>query len=140
MAVMSSTILLAESEFLSHLAQRMRGDEASVQWNAILFGLAAVLAVFVVLRWWTRRRPRINNPAALFLELCWAHRLDRRSRRLLVQVARARRIAPLGRLFLEPELFDPAPLGELGKRQARRLERLRTRLFGDEFGAAAPAE
>jgi hypothetical protein len=71
----------------------------------------------------------IDSPRRLFRDLCRAHRLPYRSRRLLRRLAAARGIAEPARLFVDASCFDTANLPEKLTPAADDVRLLRHRLF-----------
>lgn len=102
--------------------------------QGLLVMLGIVLAIWILQRLLTRNElvRRHHSPRALFRQLCYAHGLDRRSRRLLASLARERKLAQPARLFLEPDQFAAAGLGPKLESQAERLKELKERLFAED--------
>ena len=129
--------LLAQSDDgrISELGQQFRQGGAGLDTTYLIVLIVALVATILVIGVFAhflglREAIGLNRPRALFSELCKAHELDRTSRRLLRSLASWHRLAAPARLFVEPERFDAASLGQpLRVRQAE-LERLRDRLFG----------
>jgi hypothetical protein len=74
-------------------------------------------------------RIRTNSPQELFRELCRAHGLTRSSRRLLKQLAAARKLSHPAALFLEPSYFEFSDLPPALQSAKKDLQGLRDRLF-----------
>ncbi|HYO24159.1 MAG TPA: hypothetical protein VEQ85_04345 [Lacipirellulaceae bacterium] len=72
---------------------------------------------------------RCNDPRKLFRELCLAHQLDRRSQRLLLELAEAFRLAQPAQVFLTPSAFDAARMPASLRGRAPEIALLRERLF-----------
>ena len=72
----------------------------------------------------------LQQPVALFRELCRAHRLNRSRRHLLKNLASARGLANPVLVFAKPECFDIADLPPHLKTAAAELRQLRLQLFG----------
>ncbi len=129
--------LIAQSEVFRNLGASFRGRAAQfgvtdlVTAIAVLSSLAA--GMYVLSRVLHRQElpQRSNSPRVLFRELCLAHGLDRASRRLLRQIGRYQRLDHPGRLFLEPERFDPANLSPKLRHNKALIQSLRQTLFGD---------
>lgn len=95
---------------------------------ALLAVAAVTFGVLAIWRAWRRRQP-VDCPRRLFAELCQRHELDWPSRRLLRQLSRAYELDQPARLFVEPQLFDPARLPESLHAFQPQLAALRSRLF-----------
>jgi hypothetical protein len=105
-------------------------DPTDLLWWA--FVAALVIAVFGVVASVLARQDKrrlYNSPRALFHALCKAHGLDRASRTLLMQMARAQKLPLPARLFLEPDRFEPAMLAPEMRTQREAIAALRKRLF-----------
>lgn len=127
--------LFAQRSRLDELTSGFKGRRARIETQDIVTGLM-VLACFVLAFWalshlvaYQERRRRLASPWALFLSLCWAHRLPWRQRWLLWRLAREHRLRDPARLFLEPEWFDAAHLGPALEARVEPLAALRARLF-----------
>jgi hypothetical protein len=97
-----------------------------------LFVAAIVVAMFAGIASLLARQDKrrlYNSPRALFRALCKAHALDRSSRLLLKQIARAQNLSVPARLFLEPDRFDSAMLTSDMRPQRDAVAALRKRLF-----------
>lgn len=133
-----NTMLLAQSSRLEHLSREFRGNRVRLDSEDLMVGLL-VLAVLILLAWsatvaygWFSQLRRRPGPKRLFLRLCRAHRLRIGEIVLLWKLARAQRLRDPARLFLEPERYEPAHLGNALRHQAERLASLRDRLFETE--------
>jgi len=127
-------ILLAQQGRIADMGRNFRGDHAQFSSNDLLIiscGILAVACLVLLLKRLARETPqrRINSPRRLFRDLCRLHGLDGTSRRLLRRLARYQKLDHAGRLFVEPERFDPGNLGPLAREQ-HRYEQIRERLFG----------
>ena len=93
----------------------------------VVFGAIATICAKVFSK--PDRHYGYNEPRALFGELCRAHGLRWKQRRVLKQLAREHKLSNADEIFLRPDLFG----GGRGKSQA---ERLRQVLFEDPSGSA----
>ena len=101
----------------------------------VLLAIGAGLIATVVLgayganrlmRYW-----RYESQLGLFHGLCRVQGLDRRAKRLLLQIAAHHQLRQLGRIFTEPRWLDPAVLKQpFGPRLAE-VTLLRNRLFDE---------
>jgi len=91
--------------------------------------LAAVIAVVVLIIKRNDMSESCNDPQKLFRELSRAHRLGRANRRLLSQLATARKLRQPAEVFLSPAAFELSSLPPQLRSQQPRLEKLRERLF-----------
>jgi hypothetical protein len=85
-----------------------------------------------ILGWWVGRSENHltrSCPRRLFLGLCRAHGLTWGDRRLMWRLARLQGLESPGRLFLEPERFDPAHLAAKTPKLQARYEVIRGLLF-----------
>jgi hypothetical protein len=129
-------LLIAQSSQWRHFGYRkFEGTYFEANSGEAIACLAITAALLVGLIVWhyysARAKGRLpsNSPRALFRELCRAHNLDRRERRLLQRLTSARRIASPAALFVQPEYFEEFDLPDDLRDQAADLERLSTRLF-----------
>lgn len=90
---------------------------------------AAVLFVAVAIGVIVSRRWQRNSPWGLFRQLCAAHRLNLRERRLLTHLAWQHRLQHPAMLFLDARLLDATDLGPAWRGQVVRLAGLKERLF-----------
>ena len=127
--------LLAERSNWQRLGDRFRRDTTDFyDYNLLaVLAIAAAIAIgLLLLHQFARRREHgksYNSPPELFRELCRAHRLDRRERRLLKRLAAAWGLASPAYLFIEPNYFDTTRLSAEWEQDAQRIARLRRRLF-----------
>ena len=118
------------------MGRSFRGRRAMLDSNdlsmMLLILTGIVLAVFLLSRFLSRqdRQKSYNSPRALFCSLTKAHELDRKSRRLLRQVARWQRLAHPARLFLEPWRFEPVNLSPPLRKRLDEIQALRDHIFG----------
>jgi len=131
-------ILLAQGSRLDHLTSQFRRGRSHVGMDDMMFWLL-VLAVLILLVWsatvvhgWVQQMRRRPGPVRLFFRLCRAHRLGVTDVRLLWKLAQAQRLRDPARLFMEPERFQKAYLGEGLQPHAQRMAALRDRLFAEE--------
>lgn len=128
-------VLLAQMQRFDGLRDRFSGPRAKFNVEDALTALGAIIGVavvlFVISRWHSRYSGRrtYNSASGMFKELCNAHQLDRPARKLLKRVARWQRLSQPGRLFLEPERFEPVNLSPDLQRYSAELFELRSRLF-----------
>jgi hypothetical protein len=127
-------ILLAQQGRIADMGRNFRGSNAQLSRDDLLIfsiGILAVACLLALLRRLAQGAPRrpVNSPRRLFRDLCRLHGLDRGSRLLLVRLARYQKLDHPGRLFVEPERFEPGNLGPLASKQQRYRE-IRERLFG----------
>ena len=131
------SLLLAQMELFRNLGAGFRGRAAhfgaSDLITIILVVASLALGMYLLSRMMHRQEvpQRSNSPRVLFRELCLAHGLDRSSRRLLRQIGRYQRLDHLGRLFVEPERFDPGNLSPKLRKKQELLRALREQLFGE---------
>jgi len=104
-------------------------DQRQLLWflaaMGLLIGLLALLAHVVN----NQSSRGYCGPRRLFWSLCRAHKLSISDRWAMWLVARTRGLRDPARLFLEPELLDPAQLPPRFRVQAARFDALRKRLF-----------
>jgi hypothetical protein len=102
--------------------------EWSVLIGALTLLLAIVVTSYVVAK---RRRSEFlnNSPKRLFHDLCRAHQLHMRNRRLLKKLAAARGVENAAELFVDPKYFDAADLPQALQSTATELRKLRRILF-----------
>lgn len=112
-----------------------RGATSQLSWLDFVPYIAAALVIGVA--WgatsYMKKRndmsSRCNDPRKLFRELCLAHQLDRRSQRLLLELAQACRLAQPALVFLTPSAFDAARTPTSLRGRAPEIALLRERLF-----------
>lgn len=118
------------------LAKLLRGhrDYAEYTW---MFWVTVALIVAITgwlawMRWqaWRSRFP-CYHPQRLFTELCQAHRLDRPSRELLLQLATHYNREHPAVIFLEPHRLVPEELPAAFRQRKAEVEALREKLFGE---------
>ena len=128
-------IVLAAREKMHRVWGRFDHERPGITTNQVLIGtaiIAAVILAVIVSRIVARRSKRAylsNSPAKLFRELCAAHGLSLRSRRLLRRLAEFRGVASPAMLFVEPQHFETKNLSAELKASAHELRQLRTQLF-----------
>jgi hypothetical protein len=137
-------LLLAEGPTFDDLTRNFRNGGAGITLPFVVFGLSVLAAVVIVLwvvsRWMKiREEQAYNSPRALLRELCRAHGLDRRDRRLLKSLARRQQLEHPSLLFLEPDRFEAGAASASAEERAK-FERLRDRLFGMRLDLVAPRE
>lgn len=130
-------LLIAQMDLFRNLGAGFRGRSAQFGASDFLTVIAVLAALgagmYILSRMLQRQElpQRSNSPRVLFRELCMAHELDRNSRRFLRQIGRYQRLDHLGRLFLEPERFEPANLSPKLRQNQALLQSLRQKLFSD---------
>jgi hypothetical protein len=133
--------LLAQIQRFDGLRERFSGPRAQFGLDDAATALAVIAALAFVLycvnRWHSRHsgRQSFNSPKAMFRELCKAHKLDRKARQLLKQVARWQGLAHPARLFVEPERFETINLSPQLERRSAELQKLRAKLFATELAS-----
>jgi hypothetical protein len=133
----SSVSLLAASQEMHRVWGRFDHANPADGTSQLLIvaGIAAIVALSFLIWIRSARRPaRVfisNGPAKLFRELCRAHGLGYRSRRLLKRLASARNVASPALLFVEPEHFEPSALPASFQSSAQELRQLRAQLFDE---------
>jgi hypothetical protein len=143
--LIASTLLLAgRSSIFRDMGSGFREKRESFEPTDLLwwvFVAAVVIAAFGVVAGILAKQDKhrlFNSPRALFNALCKAHGLDRVSRALLKQVARAQQVTVPARLFLEPSWFEPNMLGPELQSQREAIAILRKRLFADRGAHSSP--
>jgi hypothetical protein len=123
-------------EMVQHVAEGLRGEPdrwaGDFWWMAVVIAVVGLLMAKWILDWWTgRSQARVTRRSLklLFLGLCRAHGLAWGDRRLLWRLARFQKLDSPGRLFLEPERFDPTLLDPSAPNCLARYQSLRGRLF-----------
>ena len=144
MNLSANSALLATGELFQGLNSRFSKSQPSLDIGdlgiavAVLLGLVA--AIYAVGKLATRldASRRYNSPRRLFRDLCQAHGLDRRQRRLLSRLAYWQHLRHPARLFLEPQRYEVANLGPHLDEFADQYEALRDKLFAtDETSSSA---
>jgi hypothetical protein len=127
--------LLAEASSWQDMGRRFREGGNNFDLSELLL-LAGGLGMVFVLLWLLSRflqrdqRQPYRSSAALFRQLCRAHRLSWRQRSLLWNLAKAHELAEPAAVFLSDECFTAARLSpKLEKREAE-IAALRAKLFG----------
>jgi len=111
-----------------------RGRGATEQGEWVLYLFAAVLLAIVGAIIYAHRRANeltqpCDDPGKLFQELCRAHQIDRRSKRLLKHLAECRALSQPAEVFVTPSAFEPGDLPLPLQAKASQLRELRQRLF-----------
>jgi hypothetical protein len=94
--------------------------------------LVAICVMLLLIGRYARRYENLksyDSPSELFRELCRAHGLDWRSRRLLRRLAATCELASPALIFVEPERFNVERLPSEWQAEADRIDRLRRMLF-----------
>lgn len=137
---------LAQREVWSRLGDRFSGKNAQFSASdwAMLIGVVLLAVAFIWgLRWIQQLqagRRTSNQPRHLFDDLCAAHRLTRRERRLLRRMAVEAGFEVSAQLFLSPECFEDRDLAaECGIDSATLLE-LQHKLFAGLEEIEVPGE
>ncbi len=105
-------------------------------WFLIVIGIFVALGILARVLGRHDKHRLYNSPRALFRALCRAHALDRRDRRLLLQIAKSEQLNPPARLFLEPACFQLSRLGPEFQSRRTAIEDLAKKIFA----AAPPAD
>ncbi len=126
--------LLAQSDPISRLGDRFEpgGYDLHAGQIYILIGILVGIGitVWVLTRYFARKEGQgFYSPKRLFRELCSAHELDWRDRRLLQQVVRLHRLSQPATLFVDPVLIDEAVGHGMFAQQRQHLEMLRSKVF-----------
>ncbi len=132
MSVMSNLVLLANESNWQSMGDRFSGDHLMVQTEDII-GAIVVISIFIIgyltLTWVSNRQgdSTKHSPIRLFKELCDAHGLDSKERRLLKKIAEANAVKNLALLFTQPELYaKPVSISAAGKQKCQAFQ---SRLF-----------
>ena len=131
-------LLLAQTNRFADMGRSFRPGGNNVDMGQFFF-VSFILAVVTVGLWIfsvyynAKNRKGYNNPKALFRELCKAHQIDFRSRLLLFQLSHWHQLSQPGRIFLEPEQFDPNNLSPALRQHQAHLLALRDRIFGQKL-------
>jgi len=137
-------ILLAQQNPLDNFAREFQGRETRLESGYLTSGLLVILgivaALWVLMEVMDRLdgRRSVDSSLMLFLALCRAHRLRWSEWWLLWLVARDRKLKEPARLFLEPELLDPANLRPALRLKAAQLQTVAGRLFAGLADEQAP--
>jgi hypothetical protein len=128
--------LLADNDArLEGLSRTFRSTEPGVGVFEVALLVAGVLVIAVGfgavtrVREFLRGNSRWNAPLAVFVGLCRAHRLSWRETFLLWRLAQWHGLDAPGRIFLEPERFNPEGLGPSLSADAEVLKRLKSQIF-----------
>ena len=109
-----------------------RAGFGAAEWS-VLIGASALLLAFVATSYFLAKRKRSeflhNSPRRLFHDLCRAHLLHLRDRRLLKKLAAARGVKNAAELFVDPKYFDAADLPHSLQSTAAEIQQLRHALF-----------
>ena len=135
--LLCTLLLLADRSRWERLGDGFSGEAAKLSIGEVLglVGVAAALALLIsILHGFARRQDSgrtINSPQRLFGQLCRAHRLRWRDRRLLKRMAEFGRINPPVLLFVKPDQFPQDAGGEGLLDDAADVDALRRRLFAN---------
>ena len=129
-----NSFVLAQQSRLEAMGDGLRNKGEAYTTTELLIGAGAIAVAgitiwFILQRLSERKSRRTNSPRKLFRELCAAHGLDRKDRKLLLKVTRWQRMTNPGRLFVEPVRFESVNLSPSLCKQHERLTALRNRLF-----------
>ncbi len=134
-AMYDGMALLADQGRLNEMGRHFRQGGGGVSFAQMLIFVLVLVGIGVAI--WllgrfvsSRERRGYYDAHALFRELCRAHGLDFRSRRLLRRVAQRQQLALPARLFVEPQRFDAAIYDSDLAEHREQLEQLRTKLIG----------
>lgn len=133
---MNATIspLLAQV-YREDLGRGFRGATSQLHWFDVVPYVIAVSLMIGGAKLWAYLKQRADmtewcdDPHKLFRELCLAHKLDRASRRLLLNLAEGARFAQPAQVFVSPAAFEPARLPASLRSRVEEVKRLRERLF-----------
>ena len=134
---MSTQLLLPllAQVYREDLGRGFRGATSQLKWTDFLPYIAATalmaggFAIYAYLKRRSDMTVRCDDPKKLFRELCQAHGIDSRGRRLLWRLASAWNFAQPAEVFLTPAAFEPSRVpGDLRGRLDE-LKQLRSRLF-----------
>ena len=122
--------LISIGPLLAAAPRRANQAETGQMLVYLLSAAAVITAVCVVMAGITHfvRKRRAYSHSGLFAGLCKEHGLDRSNRQLMVRIARHFRLKHPARLFLEPQLLDPAKLASVAGGDSRKLAALQMRL------------
>lgn len=127
--------LVAQRDAWESLGARFSGEHAQLHWGDLwaLLGVMLVGAVFVLMLRWLYRlqqaRLNSNDPRHLFADLCRAHRLGRKQRRLLEELAESAALTQPALVFVRADLFEEGQLVVPSEKEAEAYRQLTTRLF-----------
>ena len=139
-SLIPNAIVLLSQGRLANLGDRFRNGGGNFDWLTMLI-VVVVMAIAIAVVWLVsqhlnkRETGGYHNHRSLYRELCRAHQLGWRDRRLLALLAHKQGVVVPARLFVEPERFEPPRLEGLKESQQTRLAGLREYLFGE---AASP--
>ncbi|QDU56407.1 hypothetical protein [Aeoliella mucimassa] len=127
--------VVAQRDAWESLGNRFTGDQIIFHWGDLgsMAGILVTAVLFIMLLRWLHLRQESrrmsNEPWHLFVDLCHAHQLSRRERRLLLEISDAANLENPADVFLRPELFNRAHLQSAKPRDQRAFERLKFKLF-----------
>jgi hypothetical protein len=104
----------------------------TAEWTVLIGALTLLMLIaatsYIIAK---RRRSEFlhNSPKRLFHDLCRAHHLHMRNRRLLKKLAAARGVENAAELFVDPQYFDAADLPQALQSAESELRQLRHTLF-----------
>jgi hypothetical protein len=120
---------------MSFSSLQLDGGNALGLLAAVGGGFVFVALAVLIRRWRRWRQSQQDAPGRLLKELCTAHRLRARERRLILQLAAHQQLEHPATLFLEPALWERDRSGEVGVRRSRELAALAQQLFGQPVDA-----
>ncbi|HTN75123.1 MAG TPA: hypothetical protein VL096_07750 [Pirellulaceae bacterium] len=120
---------------LEDMGRNFRLANQDFRWSNVFLVLAIIaamaMAISLLVRYMNARENyTIYSPQRLFRELCKAHGLEHKKRRVLKRLAVAHQLASPAQLFVEPERFDVGHLNADWQAQRSELEALRDLIFG----------
>lgn len=129
--------LLAQQEQhpLAEASEHFRQTKSTFDGNDVVVGLAMLLITLLgimLLKKLLERSEKqsgYHHTGKLFAELCAAHELNHRERRLLRRLAGSEGLESPGRMFIEPERFDVSRIPESLSKRRDEVFALRDRLF-----------
>jgi hypothetical protein len=133
------TLLADEGQFgqiLNSMRSGFRGRSTPLSTHTVVMAVLWACMAVMVLWLANRARQRVvrmlrNTPRWLFRQLCAAHRLKWKDRRLLWQVAQEQYPKNPPQLFVDPDSLTAPRLGVRKRAEMDRLAALREQLFSE---------
>ena len=92
--------------------------------------LAIVVCLWIITTYLaTERQRNKHSPWRLFTDLCKAHKLSRRERRMVHRLAQELQLDQPAILFVEPWWYSAEKVGPTWEHRVEELDRLKQRLF-----------
>lgn len=127
--------LLADRSRWERLGDAFTEENARLTMNELLAlagigvaGLVLIVVLMVLARRQDEQRP-YHDPERLFRQLCRLHRLTRKDRQLVRNLAGECGLELPSLMFVQPERFETAELVEQDVNRQDRIRRLRGQLF-----------